>query len=372
MLDDLAAEIHDAALEPQRWTSALTQISDTFRGAGVLLIQGDVTQFHTAEAWGGNYDATVFGDFPSQLWALEVNPGMAAMCAAPLCAVTDRRAFLTDDQLPHDPSFRHFVADQGLFHAAIVAAQRDQAVVSLAVIARARNAPEFDGDETRVIAAIGRHVGQAMRVHRALRWLEHRAAGLPVILDRLASGAILIDGTSRILYANSAAERMLDTGDGLRRRHDRLRLACHAAQRRLAGAVRRLSGPDTDFSETRLNLNRPSGALPYMLTVLPALGDGTSALAPRAGALVLIDDPEAGLAALSPQHLAEAYELTPAEARVAALAGQALSVAGIARRAGVSSNTVKTHLKAIYGKLGIHSQAELVRILMARATPVLR
>jgi DNA-binding CsgD family transcriptional regulator len=54
---------------------------------------------------------------------------------------------------------------------------------------------------------------------------------------------------------------------------------------------------------------------------------------------------------------------------VAALAGQALPVVTIARGLDVSPNTAKTHLKAVYGKLGVRSQAELVRLLMSRHPP---
>ena len=51
--------------------------------------------------------------------------------------------------------------------------------------------------------------------------------------------------------------------------------------------------------------------------------------------------------------------LTPTETRVAALVAQGLSNREIGERTFVAPETVKTHLAHIYGKLGVHSRAEL-------------
>ena len=89
-------------------------------------------------------------------------------------------------------------------------------------------------------------------------------------------------------------------------------------------------------------------------------------LAPSARALVLIDDPERAWEGLSPAGLDATHVLTAGEAPVAALAAEALTVREIAVHVGLSPNTVKTHLKAIYGKLGVTGQAGDIRQVMAR------
>jgi len=58
--------------------------------------------------------------------------------------------------------------------------------------------------------------------------------------------------------------------------------------------------------------------------------------------------------------------LTPAEARVAVRMARGSSTARVARELGVSLETVRTHLKRIYAKLGTTRQADLVRILLTR------
>lgn len=51
------------------------------------------------------------------------------------------------------------------------------------------------------------------------------------------------------------------------------------------------------------------------------------------------------------------------EAQVAALAAEGYQVLNIAARLGVSESTVRTHLRRVYAKLGVHSRVELARAL---------
>jgi LuxR family maltose regulon positive regulatory protein len=53
-------------------------------------------------------------------------------------------------------------------------------------------------------------------------------------------------------------------------------------------------------------------------------------------------------------------EISPAELRVLALLPTHLSLAQVADRLCVSTNTVKTHGKSLYRKLGVGSRAEAV------------
>lgn len=55
--------------------------------------------------------------------------------------------------------------------------------------------------------------------------------------------------------------------------------------------------------------------------------------------------------------------LTPRQREIVAMVGAGMTVSEIAESVYVSPNTVKQHLKRIYGKLGVHSRAELVQVL---------
>jgi len=68
--------------------------------------------------------------------------------------------------------------------------------------------------------------------------------------------------------------------------------------------------------------------------------------------------------------LAPAFELTATEAKIAVSIAAGGGVPATARALRISPNTVHTHLRRIFRKLGVNDQAALVRVLM-RAVAVL-
>jgi DNA-binding CsgD family transcriptional regulator len=74
--------------------------------------------------------------------------------------------------------------------------------------------------------------------------------------------------------------------------------------------------------------------------------------------------------AVAPSSLVQAlFDVTPAEARVALALGEAASVDDAARRLGVSRETVRSHLRAIFSKTGVSRQSALVRSLAGLSPP---
>jgi LuxR family transcriptional regulator, maltose regulon positive regulatory protein len=86
------------------------------------------------------------------------------------------------------------------------------------------------------------------------------------------------------------------------------------------------------------------------------LPDGADALLARLGAL------ERGLTVAPPSPLAEPLTepLTEREQAVLSLLRKSMSVSEIARELYLSGNTVKTHRRAIYRKLGVRTREEVI------------
>lgn len=94
----------------------------------------------------------------------------------------------------------------------------------------------------------------------------------------------------------------------------------------------------------------------------PARGEGDLAL-------VLLHDPDRR-SRPDPEALRRVHGLTPAEARLAAALCDGLTLADHALREGVSQTTLKSHLKAVFGKLEVNRQTDLVGRLTG--DPILR
>ena len=179
-------------------------------------------------------------------------------------------------------------------------------------------------------------------------------------LDRLSHPLLIVDETLEIRFANTAAERVLSAGDGVMRRRNRLSLASAVAQRHLRSVTRARADRGSAPGELTFEVPRRSTDAPLFLNAVRA--------ADRAGTggamhiLITLHEAEP----CDPAHAEARFRrlgLTAAEARVAALAAQARPVRGIAAEIGVSANTVKSHLKAVYGKLGVSSRAALAHLV---------
>jgi DNA-binding NarL/FixJ family response regulator len=79
-------------------------------------------------------------------------------------------------------------------------------------------------------------------------------------------------------------------------------------------------------------------------------------------AVVFLRDPERS-ASSAPDDLAKIWGLTPAETAVALALARGEGVASVAARLGVQPSTVRYHRQHVFGKMGVHRQAQLARLL---------
>lgn len=70
---------------------------------------------------------------------------------------------------------------------------------------------------------------------------------------------------------------------------------------------------------------------------------------------------------LAVEAFADFYNLTPSEARVAAVLAQGGNLGAACDVLGITLPTAKTHLQRIFGKTGVSRQAELVAMMTAVA-----
>ena len=68
--------------------------------------------------------------------------------------------------------------------------------------------------------------------------------------------------------------------------------------------------------------------------------------------------------AVDPHVVASHTGLTPAQSRVAALLADGNTVHDIVLKTGAKENSVRAHIKRIHSKLGVSTQAQLVRVVL--------
>lgn len=182
------------------------------------------------------------------------------------------------------------------------------------------------------------------------------------LLSRLGRAAILVGPMGELIFINNVAEGYL--GDGLRLVSGRLLPAYRDDETELRSLIVSASQPGADrLSLSPVGLRRPSGKTPLLVQAIPFPRGGAvlSAAPVHAVALLVTDadrDPER-----DPTEALTLLGLTRAEAKIAAAVGAGLSPRDVAVRLGNTEATVRSTLNQVYGKLGIHRQSELARIV---------
>lgn len=198
---------------------------------------------------------------------------------------------------------------------------------------------------------------------------------LAAVLACIETAVLTVDRSLRVHFANPAARQMVRRGDGLMLIGDQLRASrvkdTQLLSAAVAGATARLSAatnghpaaPEAARVSVIVTLWRGDEAPAGRVLAVPLQAEPGGGGAIRAEAALFVDIPGDADAGAEARHLQAAFQLTPAEARLAALLVSGMSLTQAASQFGVSHNTVRSQLRAIFEKTQVRRQADLMRLL---------
>jgi DNA-binding CsgD family transcriptional regulator len=192
--------------------------------------------------------------------------------------------------------------------------------------------------------------------------LEAASRRAAAAADLHPDGLVVVDQNRRIRFCNAAAERALVRGDGLywrngvlhgRHSHDDVALARlireAALQTGLRGGGMRVTRGGEDPDLALIVTPFPPDLLRLVGAATPQALITITELAPR-------PPPES-------RHIAELFGLSKAEAELAIGLLEGKQVEEIALERHVALSTVRSQLRSILRKTGLHRQGELVQLL---------
>jgi DNA-binding CsgD family transcriptional regulator len=182
------------------------------------------------------------------------------------------------------------------------------------------------------------------------------------ILDRLRRAVIVIDSHAVPVFVNALATEVLMRGDVVSIHSGRLMVSSRKARVQFDTFIDRdvqgsQSAPDT----LMLRLERGCELPASQLLAMRLDGAGTSD-GPAPSFIILLFEPHANRH-IETRVLIELHGLSHAEARVAAMLFECRSIKQTACRLSISMGTAKTHLKHVFQKCEVCSQAELLQLL---------
>jgi DNA-binding CsgD family transcriptional regulator len=359
-LDELIGEIYEAALTPERWDRVVRLGTDMFDAVGSSIST-----------------PLVFGSAAAPVWATTADPGFIAEYVAHYAdkdfVATEllRRmpgedwVFTLDDLAPREvyeaaPIYRDLLVPRGATQYVAVAAGANDPRVCCFGIYGGGWTDEHQQVVKAVMHRLRPHFVRAMRIHWHLSKARQSESTAKLTLDMFQSGVAWLAAGGEVLYANRELNRLIDLRDGLELVGDKLRASDPRAARQLVQAVKEAEGG----KEISVLIERPSGAPPLRMSLVPVPLQPSAFRVPQAAAIALVSDSTVS-ATQAVRAFAQLYGLSPAETTVTEelLAGS--DAKSIAAKLGTALSTVRSQIKSILAKSGHSRQADVILAILS-------
>ncbi len=232
--------------------------------------------------------------------------------------------------------------------------------------------PPLSAPEKKAFARLTEHFEKALDIEQALADKADKLSVGAELLEKLRQPIILIDAHRRISYRNRNAVQLLSRRDVVFEQDGQLICRDSDSDVEFTIALRAMSlvpvsthgDVDSPVDRRTLRLVRKDGrqVAGTLLALRPEQTMGTFGRASQA--LFTVFEPGAAID-IDPFILSTTFDLTPAEARIAALVVNGRTPEECANEMHVKISTVRSQLMAVYAKTGASGQADLVRMVLS-------
>ncbi|MDY0066366.1 MAG: helix-turn-helix transcriptional regulator [Steroidobacteraceae bacterium] len=230
---------------------------------------------------------------------------------------------------------------------------------------RPPEADDFSPSDKALVQALIPHFKRALNLHTRLGQIETEMQLYADAMSSMLVGSIILDGAGTVLRANSVAQAILAERDGLSLSQNTLSVRYRTEDRELQRLIRQTleTPPGQPAIAEALSISRPSGRAALSLLIRPMPLSECSDGPNRPSVAIFIRDPERSLHP-SLELVQRLFHFTPAEAKLALLLTNGLSLDEAAEEMAVRKSTARAHLRAIFSKAGVKRQITLVRLLL--------
>jgi DNA-binding CsgD family transcriptional regulator len=367
----LIGDIYDAAINPSLWSSVLVRARDFVGGSAAAIFSKDAD----TKKLNVHFDCGGVDPHYTRLYVQKYDKLDPSTCGHVLAQVGQPIA--TADIMPVE-EFRRTVfyhewgRPQGLVDFAAAVLDKSATGAALFGVFRQDRHGLVDDEAHGRMRQIVPHIRRAMLIGRTIELKTAEADSLADTLDGLSAGMFLVDAAGRIVQANARGNAMLAEGTVLHAKGGKF-VATNPAAAQALGEVFAAAGAGDaacGFKGIAVPLVGTDGAC-YAAHVLPLTSGARrrAGASYRAAAAVLVR--KAAIDATSPpEAIARHFRLTPTELRVLLAIVQVGGVTETADALGIGEATVKTHLHRLFGKTGVKRQADLVKVVVGFANPL--
>jgi len=354
-LEKARQRIGEAALNPGIWPGVMEEICGAIRAMGAILLQSDLRTPDVPYTESLRDMAKAY--FQDGWYRHDLRARGIRRLLGGATVYTDQDIVSPEEMRKH-PYYNEFMVPCGGGWFAGVGFRSGPALWVLALQRSARQGP-FNDEEVRLLSELSPYLTESATLSNAV-------GRITVLASIRALGAVLqpavaLDHFGLVLETNPAMESLLD--EHICVRDKRLWLSDAQARSELEKLSERITGLNDG---ALLVANEPIivRRLGRPVVTIRALAVPPVARSPFLGARVILTftllEPKPQPAAAL---LARSFGLTPAEARLAAMIACGTSLETAAEGAGITRETARSQLKAVFAKTCTHRQSELVALL---------
>ena len=361
----IVSGFYDASMDWRLWPPILRQMGDAVRASCCAIASHDYETATGRLEQLINIDTDYVASYEDRYAGRDAWLNQEEYFRSP-GAVWSSQQILPDDELVKTDYYRDWLAPQDLLHHLFGVLDRRRSVVTYLVFGRSERAGPFSESEIALLRDLLPKMQRGFQAGQAFRKAQNIQRVAMEALDAMPMGIVLLSGTGGVVGANLTARRIIDSGEVLSIAEGGLWVDWGWRKLRFRDLISREGGRGRRNRAEEVpafSVPRSPGQKPLSILVVPVGEQDKPEAEEKPVAIVFVGDPDRPVE-IDPARISEIYGLSRAEARVVALLARGYRLDQVAEALGVAYETVRKHLKQVFGKTGTARQAELVRLLV--------
>jgi len=292
----------------------------------------------------------------------------------PVGRVVTLDEYMGSDTLHASEFYLNCLKPTGIFHIAGIDLLLADGLKASLRLTRDVEGRAFTNADREFLQRLVPHLERAITIHARFARSETERSLFDHTMAQLSLGTIILDEHRHVMHMNRIAEHLLAQKDGVRllenqihldRSQDNARLrtmlgdAIEAQRSKQAQLVQAIVIPRSKRGPAGEPLTRS----PLNMVIRPVTQTEWSDGQRCPSVVLFLSDPELPMQA-STNILAQLFDLTPAESRLALQLTNGASLEDASGELGISRNTARAHLRAIFAKTGVTQQTMLVSLIL--------
>jgi DNA-binding CsgD family transcriptional regulator len=351
--------VYEAAEKPEIWPDVLKSVGDAVASLANCFTIENISHNTSCVSVFSKIDPSfqqAYNDYYGQ-----INPHITR-ARTPLIAgqFVSGHTICGDEELVASEYYQDFLRPQGWFYPFGACVSRDHPFIAALSFFHSRSQGPCTEEQQNLIELLVPHFRRAVKLQTLVGTVGEAA------LESIPTAVILTDSRCKVHFANHAARRILQKRNGLG--------IASGGNLECSPSVRQ---PFLNFvyetSQCRekcglkaggfVSIPRSAGKRPYGVTASPIHYSNPLPAANRPTVILIISDPDCEVEGVEAA-TRRLYGLTASEAKLAQILVSGKSLNDACDEMQIQRTTARTHLRNLFGKLGVRRQAELVSVLM--------